>query len=106
MRHINVLTGHGLDPKDYLRMKNKMQKTEGVESVDELKSVYLSVYDIKVSGTIKYDNKAITDYAIRRLDKDIARIARSPQETAALKQLIRKSVDLVFTHTTELVLEN
>jgi hypothetical protein len=103
---MNVLTGYGLDPKDYLRMKAKMEKTPGVESVDELKSIYLSVYDIKVSGTIKFDNKVIAEYAVRRLERDIARIARNPQEVAALKQLIKKDVDLLFTHTTELVLEN
>lgn len=90
-------------PGDIRKIKQIIENNIEISKVDELKTNYMGPPEVRVAGLVKYNAAALKDSALLRLESEIKAAATSSQEELAIKQLVCKAVDLLLTHTTEIV---
>ena len=100
-----ILVGQSLAKAEADKVRYILEDREEVDSVETLKTEYLSNTSFKISATIRYDSEEISDNITEVLETDIQAITSDPQKQKAIRMLISKSTELVLTHTTEIIRE-
>ena len=103
--NIKILAGQSLDPASSQRMKNIIQSVKKVASVEEVKSEYIGNDTLKMSATIVYDAKNISQNVINQLNDDIDRLYPDKKSKEKVHKLLEKITEITLKETS-LVISN
>lgn len=90
-----------MSKKHLRRIGAVLRASPEIDTVEEIKSIYLTSHDVKLFVSFKYNDQELIDRVIKMLEKDIENLAVDASDVMALRQVITASVQQTLTYTTE-----
>ena len=90
-----------MSKKHLRRIGAVLRASPEIDTVEEIKSIYLTSHDVKLFVSFKYNDQELIDRVIKMLENDIESLAVDASDDMALRQVITASVQQTLTYTTE-----
>ena len=90
-----------MSKKHLRRIGDVLRSSPEIDTVEELKSIYLTSADVKLFVSFKYNQQELIDRTIQMLEKDIQALAVDENDVLVLQQVIKDTVNMTLTYTTE-----
>lgn len=101
--NIEILSGRSIASKDKMEIVKILKDRDEIADIAEFKTEYIGNDSVKISASIKYNSMEVAKNIIEVFEKDIQKITSDPAKQEEVRQLLIKSTDLLFTHTTEII---
>ncbi|OMJ84137.1 hypothetical protein SteCoe_14829 [Stentor coeruleus] len=101
--NIEILSGRSIDLENKRKIVNILKDREEVSDIADFKTEYIGDQSLKISAAVKYNSKEVANNIIEVFENDIKKITQDPLKQQEIRELLVKSTDLLFTHTTEII---
>lgn len=101
--NIEILSGRSIDKKNKQIIVDILRGRDEVSDIADFKTEYIGDDAVKISAAVKYNSKEIANNIIEVFEDDIKKLTLDQKKQQEIRQLLMKSTDLLFTHTTEII---
>lgn len=80
-----------------------LEDRDEVTGIEQLKSEYVAMREVKIAATVKYDLKEIAENVLTELEPEIREASVDPYIRAEIRKLVEKSTGLTLAYATEII---